>query len=81
MREFHTIVEFSYNDKKSLFIIRFLDGTCLNVPTQHLPKKYQKKIEWEKAELSKNKNSLIIHIKNKRTEIPAYILYSSGRII
>lgn len=81
MREFHSIVEFSYNDKKKLFIVRFLDGTCLNIPIEHLPTKYQKSAEWGKAELSKNKNSLLIPTKKKRMELPAHILYSSGRII
>ena len=82
MREFHTIVEFSYNEKKKMFITRFLDGTCLSTEIEHLPKKYQSaSTEWENAELSKNKTSLIIKNKKKKIELPAHVLYSSGKLI
>ena len=82
MREFHTIVEYSYNIKKSTYIIRFLDGTCLKCPIEHLPSKYQiKSAKWEQAELSTDKTALSVKAGRKKIEVPAYALYAAGRIL
>ena len=82
MREFHTIVEFSCNSKKEVITVRFLDGTCLRVPIEHLPPKFQiKAAEWDLAELGKDKTSLVVPAGKKNIEIPAFALYSAGRIL
>lgn len=80
--EFHSIVEFSYNERKSIFIIRFLNGTCLRVPVENLPPKYRlKNADWEGAEKTKSNDGLIVFKGKKKITLPAYVLYSSGRII
>jgi len=80
MREFHTIVEFSFNSKKELFVVRFKDGTILKVPINHLPSEFRlKKITWEQTELNENATALKISAGRKKLEIPAFVLYSSGR--
>ena len=82
MREFHTIVEYSYVPKKQIFIIRFLDGTCLRVPLEHLPKEYQnKKAEWQLSELNKDRTALFVKVGKKKLEIPAFEFYSAGRTL
>ena len=82
MREFHTIVEYSYLPKKQLFIIRFLDGTCLRVPLEHLPKQYQNKsAEWQFAEPNKEKTALFVKVGKKKVEIPAFEFYAAGKIV
>ena len=82
MREFHTIVEFSYNTKKDTLVLRFLDGTCLRVPIEHLPNKYQiKAANWEKAELNKEKTALFIPAGKKELQVPAFVLYTAGKIL
>ena len=82
MREFHTIVEFSFNPKKKLFVVRFKNGTILKVPIEHLPTEYQsKKIKWDQAEINKDSTALKVQLGRKKLEIPAYILYSSGKTL
>ena len=82
MREFHTIVEFAFNEKKETYTVRFLDGTCLKVPIKHLPAKYQlKTAKWEQTEIGKNKDCLTVSLGKKTITIPAFVLYSSGRAL
>ena len=82
MHEFHTMVEHSYNTKKHAYILRFLDGTCLRVPIEHLPLKLQiKHAKWNLAEISEDKTMLVIPTEKKKLKIPAHVLYSSGKIL
>ena len=65
-----------------MFILRFLDGTCLKVAVDRLPKKFQiKSAKWEEATLKKDAETMFVPTSGKRLEIHAHILYTAGRII
>jgi len=83
MREFHKIIEFSFNKRQKFFIIRFLDGTCLKSFIKHFPIKFQaKSARWTEAVLGSDEETLIVPTeKRKKLKIPAFVLYSSGRTI
>ena len=82
MREFHTIVEFSYNQRKKSFMVRFLDGTCIKVLIDNLAAKYQSTAaDWDSAEMAKDKESLNVPAGKKKINIPAHALYAAGRIV
>ena len=83
MREFHKIVEFSFNEKKHAYIIRFLDGSCLRSQIDNFPANLQlKSALWEEAELGRDGDSLIVPTSGKKKlKIPAFTLYAAGQLL
>lgn len=81
IRDFHTIIECSFLEKKNTIVMRFLDGTCLKIPVSNLPVRYKAKVEdWNEMVISDDKKSVSIVAKKGRSiSIPAHIFYSTGR--
>lgn len=85
MREFETIVEFSYNEKQNAYVVRFLDGTLYIINIDNMPHKLKLKnqnIDWSSAIISTDKKCLEITIpgkkKNSVLQIPSHIIHSRG---
>ena len=80
MREFHTIVECSYNERKSFFVARFLDGSCLSIDIKKIPDKYVvPKMKWTEINIDPDKQSLVIPAGRKKIHIPAHVIHCVGR--
>lgn len=77
--EFEQIVEFCYNCKEELFVVRFLNGESYTISVSNLPKKLQtKKPQWEHATLSTDKKSILVTAGNDMRQIAAHIIHARG---
>lgn len=80
--EYEIIVEFSYNEKQEVFVVRFLNGASYCLSVTSLPKKMQtKKPEWPNAELSPGRTSLVLTMEKEIREIPAHMIHARGTAI
>jgi len=82
MKEYETIVEFSFNTKQDTFVVRFLSGESYALKTADLPKKLQTKSpEWDKSVLSKERTSLIFPAGKEWRQIPSHTIHSRGKLL
>jgi hypothetical protein len=84
IREYETIVEYSYNERQDAFVIRFLDGSSYCLKILDLPKKMQtKKPIWSKTILSPSRSTLFVPMEKGKEirEIPSHIIHSHGNAI
>ena len=77
--EYEQIVEFSFNEKESNFVIRFLDGRNYVLSVSDLPQELKSpKVEWSKSFLSKKKDEIQTRLGRKIKRIPYHMIHSKG---
>jgi hypothetical protein len=82
IKEYESIVEFSYVTKSHSYVIRFLDGTVYNLAVVDLPRKFHaNRPRWSEAVLANDKTSLMIPLEKgkKKLDLPCHIVHSKGR--
>lgn len=80
--EYEIIVEFSFNSRQQIFVLRFLNGDSYALKVDNLPKKMlSKKPDWETARLNKEKNALLYDAGNEIRQILAHTIHSKGKLL
>ena len=82
MEEYEFIVEYSFNVKQEVFVVRFLNGDSYALKVADLPKKMiTKKPDWENAQISKDKNTLVYKAGSDLRQILAHVIHSKGKLL
>ena len=82
LREYAFIVEYSYDPKSEQFVIRFLDNNSYVLKVADLPKKLQtRKPDWETAQLSNERDGLIVQAGKESKCIPFNVIHSRGTLL
>jgi hypothetical protein len=80
VEEFEQIVEYSFINRQSKFVVRFLDGKSYTLDINDLPKKMQsKKPAWEEASLAGDRSALLIVAGNEVREIASHVIHAKGK--
>ncbi len=82
MYEYEVIVEYSFNPKTELFVVRFLSGESYALKVNELPKKMcTKKPDWERTRLSDDKKAIIFEASGEERQLIAPVIHSKGKLL
>ena len=82
MQEYEIIVEFSFNSRQDVFVIRFLNGDSYCLKVSDLPKKMlTRKPDFEGSRLNGDRNAILYEAGKDLRQIASHVVHSRGKML